>query len=116
MSALESPSSRASFNITNDGEMTQRDFLAAVGAAMGKRVRFVRLPMAVAGTLALSYHGMRRLLRPGSYPGFGIGAARFMAANNPFSSERATRELRWNPSTPPQAAVKRSVRWFNKDG
>jgi len=115
LSTLESPHARGPFNTTNDGEITQREFLTAVAAAMGRRVKFVPLPMAVASTLALAYHGVQRLLRPRSYPGIGIAAARFMAADNPFSSERANQELKWNPSTPPGTALERSVRWFMPD-
>ena len=113
--ALESPHARGPFNITNDGEMTQRDFLTTIGAAMGRRMRFVPLPMAVARTLALTYDGVQRLLKPRSYPGFAIGAARFMAADNPLSSGRANQELKWHPSTHPGVALARSVRWFMSD-
>ncbi|UCG86527.1 MAG: NAD-dependent epimerase/dehydratase family protein [Gemmatimonadota bacterium] len=100
------------FNTTNDGAISQRDFFAAVGAAMGLRLRFIHLPRPVATSLAVGYHGMQRVLRPRSYPGFGIGAARFLAADNPFSSDRARTELHWRPSTPPAIAIERSTKWF----
>jgi nucleoside-diphosphate-sugar epimerase len=102
--ALEHPEVEGSFNTTNDGEITQRDFVSAVGAAMGRRVRFVRVPLAVAQGLALAYHGLQRVLRPGKYPRMGSAAARFLAME------------KWNPSVAPHEAIARSVRWYSEGG
>jgi nucleoside-diphosphate-sugar epimerase len=113
--ALEHPEVEGPFNTTNDGELTQREFVATVAAAMGRRVRFVRVPFLAAQGLALSYHWLQRLLRPGKYPTMGAAAARFLATENPFTSERARRRLKWNPSVPPADAIRRSVRWFSGD-
>jgi nucleoside-diphosphate-sugar epimerase len=113
--ALEHPEVEGSFNITNDGEITQREFVAAVGSAMGQRIRFVKVPLSCATGFALSYYYLQRLLRPGKYPRMGGAAARFLAAENPYTSERARQELKWNPSVPPHEAIMRSVRWFTGD-
>lgn len=113
--ALERPEVEGSFNITNDGEITQREFVAAVGAAMGRRIRFVRVPLSAATGFGLADYYLQRLLRPGKYPRMGGAAARFLAAENPYTSERARQELKWNPSVPPHEAIMRSVRWFTGD-
>jgi len=113
--ALERSDVEGAFNITNDGEITQREFVAVVGAAMGQRIRFVRVPLSAATGFALTYYYLQRLLRPGKYPRMGAAAARFLAAENPYTSERARRELEWNPSVPPHEAIMRSVRWFTGD-
>jgi nucleoside-diphosphate-sugar epimerase len=114
VAALEYPDSAGSFNVANDGEITQRDFLAAVGEAMGRRPRLVTVPVAAASAFVASYHLLRRLTLPGRYAGIGGGATRFMTADNPYLSDRARRALGWTPSTPPAEAVRRSVQWFLK--
>lgn len=113
--ALERPEVDGPFNTTNDSDLTQREFVAAVAAAMDRRVRFVRVPFLAAQGFALSYHWLQRLLRPGKYPRMGVAAARFLATENPFTSKRARRQLMWNPSVPPEEAIRRSVRWFSED-
>ena len=115
LAALTVDSASGPFNTTNDGAISQRQFFAAIGAALGRRVRFIRIPKPVATSAALAYHGLQLALRPRSYPGFAIGAARFLATDNPFSSNRARTLLRWSPSTHPTVAIERSAKWFAKD-
>ena len=109
--AVERPDATGGFNVTNDGNMTQREFLLAVGHAMGPRLRLFKIPVSAANALATSYHHIRRLTRPKCYAGVALGAARFMAADNPFRSDRARDLLGWQPSTSPTENVERSVKW-----
>jgi nucleoside-diphosphate-sugar epimerase len=112
LAALETDRADGPFNVANDGAITQRGFFTAVAHAMRRDVRFVRIPKAIASGLALTYHGLRQLLRPKGYAGFGIGAARFLATDNPYVSDRARTELSWEPSVSPVSAIERSVKWF----
>jgi nucleoside-diphosphate-sugar epimerase len=112
VAAVERPDVTGNVNVANDGALTQRQFLETVAAAMGRQLRLVRVPVAAASGFAICYHGLRRLIRPGRYAGMAVGAARFMAADNPFYSGRASTRLGWSPSTPPSDAVRRSVEWF----
>jgi nucleoside-diphosphate-sugar epimerase len=112
IAALEDDAVTGSFNVANDGELTQREFLTAVGEAAGLRPRFMPVPVPLVTTFTVSYHSLCRLMRPRRYSGIALGAARFMAADNPYSSDRAHRELDWRPSTQPAEAVRRSVSWF----
>ncbi len=112
LAALEHSEVSGPINVTNDGEITQREFLTAVGAAMGKQVRLVRIPIPVAYLFAASRNRIRRVLAPKKYPGFGASAVRFLSDDNPYTSERARKELDWQPTTPPKEAIQRSIRWF----
>jgi len=117
LAALAHDDATGPFNTTNDGAISQHGFFTAVAEALGVRVRFIRLPKLVATSVALAYHGLQRMLWPRSYPGFAVGAARFLAADNPFASDRARSELRWRPATSPSVAIERSTKWFaNRDG
>jgi nucleoside-diphosphate-sugar epimerase len=112
VAALGHPDVEGPFNITNDGPMTQREFFAAVAEAMGQRVKLVRIPLVAAKALAVSYFRLQRLIRPGRYPGMPASAASFLATENPYTSERAERQLGWRPTTAPIEAVARAVRSF----
>ncbi len=112
LAALARPEVRGAFNITNDGGLSQREFFETIGAAIGRRPRFVRLPLGVAVALGALAHLPPRLLSPRRYAPSPASGVRFMARDNPYTSEKAERELGWRPSTPPREALRRTVRWF----
>jgi len=110
--ALEHPEVTGPINVTNDGEITQREFFTAVGSAMGRRVRLLRIPVPVGYAFAAARHLLRRVFDPEKYAGFGGAAVGFLSNDNPYSSARARQELNWRPTTPPEEAIQRSIRWF----
>ncbi len=112
LAALDHPEVTGPINVTNDGDVTQREFLSAVGSAMGRKVRLVRVPLPAAYAFAAARHTLRRVFAPKKYPGFGASAVRFLSNANPYTSERALRELNWQPTTAPLDAVPRSIDWF----
>lgn len=114
LSALEHPEVEGPMNVANDGDVTQRDFFTAVSAALNKRTRFVRIPVPIARAFAATAQGLRMLLAPRKYAGFGATAAEYLSSDNPYSSDRARRELGWLPAIPPEKAIRRSVRWFDE--
>jgi nucleoside-diphosphate-sugar epimerase len=115
LAALEHQDVTGPVNIANDGVVTQREFYAAVGSALEKRIRLLRVPVPAAYVFAAARHLVRRMLSPNVYPGFGASAVNFLAYDNPYTSTRALRELGWQPSTPPQQAIAQSIRWFLHD-
>ena len=114
LAALEHPEVEGPINVTNDGDTTQREFFTAVGSALKKRTRFIRVPVPAAYAFAVVGHGLRRFLAPNKYPGFGAPAVKFLSNSNPYTSDRARRELGWKPTTRPEEAIRRSVRWFEE--
>jgi len=114
LAAIEHPEVTGPVNVTNDGDVTQREFYAAVGSALGKRVRLVRIPIPAAYLFAATRQRTRRALAPNKYAGFGPAAVSFLTNDNPYTSERAQQELEWRPSTAPSEAIARSVRWFTE--
>ena len=104
------------YNVTDDGtnSHTQRGFIDAFAAALGVRVRRVRVSYKVARFIADGWVRLQFLLRPGSYPGIGGQAVRFYAGENPFTTARARRELGWTPVVDPVEAVRRTVAWVLK--
>jgi nucleoside-diphosphate-sugar epimerase len=112
LAALEHPQVTGPINVTNDGVITQREFFSGVGSALGRRVRLVRIPVSLAYLFAATRQGIRKLYAPNKYPGFGPTAVRFLTDDNPYSSERARKELGWTPTTKHADAIAQSIRWF----
>ena len=108
------PGGRA-YNVTNDGALTQREFVDAFAGALGTRVRRVRLGRAPAAAALGAVMALARLLRPGRYGGVAHGAVHFLAGDNPYRSDRARDELGWRPPVEPRTAIERTVRWLQEN-
>lgn len=109
--AIERPNVEGPFNITNDGTITQREFFEIAARALGKHVRFVHIPPGLMTGATWLVSRALRTLRPGKYGGIGGSGGRFMARDNPYSSERARSELGWDPPHDAREALERTVRW-----
>ncbi|MBI1966915.1 MAG: NAD-dependent epimerase/dehydratase family protein [Gemmatimonadetes bacterium] len=113
VAALEAdvPAGRA-YNVTNDGGLTQREFVDAFADALGTRLWRIRIPFGAAAAGASLVAVLHRLRRPGAYVGIGDAAVQFIAGDNPFVSDRARAELGWRPPVQPREAIRRTVQWF----
>ena len=117
VAALDAPvTGFRAYNVTRDAppELTQREFLAAFGAALGTRVRALRIPVAAARLGVTAWTGWQRLLDSRGYAGVGRAAVAFMTDDNPYAADRAARELGWDAAFDARAAIERTVRWFVK--
>jgi nucleoside-diphosphate-sugar epimerase len=85
------------YNLTNDDEITPRDFVAAIGEGIGRRIRTVRVPEAAAMAAARLVAAGLRVVGPGLYPGTLTGAVRFWRGGNPYRSNAARADLGWHP-------------------
>ncbi len=98
--AAARPGFRA-YNVTNDAPpvLTERAFVAAFAAALGRRVRRVRIPqMALRAAMTL-LHG----------PRLGRATVSFLTGENPYVSDLIRRELSWAPPYNTPDAVRRTV-------
>ncbi len=89
------------YNVTNDAPpiLTERDFIAAFAAALGKRVRRVRIPPFVWRTVMTVLRGAR----------LGRGSLACFTGENPYVSARIKAELSWQPPFSTPDAVRRTV-------
>jgi len=112
VAALDAPvAGGTAYNVTNDGALTQREFVDAFAAALGRRVRRVRVARAPAALALGAVTAAMRALRPARYGGVAAGAVHFLSGDNPYRSDRARAELGWRPVIDPRAAIERTVRW-----
>jgi nucleoside-diphosphate-sugar epimerase len=116
LAALDRPAATGPFNITNDGAITLRGFLEGFASGLGVRLRPVRVPVGLAWAGARALDGIVRAVRPWGPMPMVKGAVRFLANDNPYTSERAERVLGWRPMMPPMEAVERTGRAFRRAG
>lgn len=102
------------YNLANDFEVTVRRFFELAGEGLGRRPRFVPLPLGAARVLVRGVRAVSRLLTGGRFNLVGNAAVDFLAEDNPFSSDRARRELGWRPTVRPEEGVVDAFRWWRE--
>jgi len=104
------------YNVTNDGEITAREFVQAISEGLGRPVRTVRVPEDAALAVAHGVQAVLRLIGPGLYPGTLTSAVTFWRGGNPYTSDRAREELGWCPSVDHRAMIAAAVRRLQASG
>jgi nucleoside-diphosphate-sugar epimerase len=101
------------YNLANDFELTVRDFYRLAGEGLDRRIRLVPVPapLARAGLAVVRLAGPLVL---GSRMNVVSGSSSldFITRDNPFSSDRARRELGWTPTVRPEVGVPDAFRWW----
>jgi nucleoside-diphosphate-sugar epimerase len=101
------------YNLANDYDVTVADFFRLAARGMNVKLRMLSIPLIVArGALELF-----RLVAP-LIVGTRLNAATaasldFLTRDNPFSSDRARRELGWSPAVRPDEGVPDAFRWWS---
>lgn len=109
--ALDTPRAASRiYQVTNDGEITNREFVAALGDGVGRRIRTVPLPEGAALAIAHGVQAVLRMVGPGLYPGTITSAVRFWRGGNPYTSARAAEELGWTPAVQHREAIAKLAR------
>ena len=99
------------YNAANDFDVTVRDFVRLAGVGLGRHVRALSLPpFAVRAALAVVKRGAA-LLRGDSAGVMASSTYAFLTRDNPFTSDRARRELGWRPSVTHEEGVPDAFRW-----
>lgn len=99
------------YNLANDYDVTVREFLTLAAQGLGKRVRFVPIPIWVAKQGLRVFRIVDRLALGGKFAVASEGSLSFMSRDNPFTSDRAKQELGWNPSVRPEQGVPEAFQW-----
>jgi len=100
------------YQVTNDGEITAREFAAALSEGIGRPIRTVPIPEDAAQAIAQGVQAVLRIVGPGLYPGSMTGAVRFWRGGNPYTSARAEAELGWKPVVPHREVIATLVRRY----
>jgi nucleoside-diphosphate-sugar epimerase len=100
------------YNLANDFDVTVRQFFTWGGEGLGRRVRFVSVPLPVA---RVAFNVIKRALliaTAGRLSAVSNASLHFISSDNPFNSDRARRELGWSPSVRPEHSVPEAFRWW----
>lgn len=100
------------FNLANDFDVSVRRFFELAGEGLGRRPLFLPLPLGLARGGLRAVKAASRLLSGGRFSLVSNSAIDFIAEDNPFTSERARRELGWKPRVPPDEGVPDAFRWW----
>ena len=102
------------FNLTNDFPVTVAEMVRYAAAGLGRRVRGVTIPLPLArASFALLAYSLRAAGKTGlarQLP----GAFEAFTRDNPFTSERARRELGWSPTVTPDVGIPDAFTWWRE--
>jgi nucleoside-diphosphate-sugar epimerase len=102
------------YNLANDFDVTVRQFFDLGGQGLGRRPLWIPMPLWAAKGALRGFKWAARFVSGGRLSGVASSAIDFISQDNPFSSERARRELGWAPSVRPEVAVPDAFRWWSE--
>ncbi|HEX6599031.1 MAG TPA: NAD-dependent epimerase/dehydratase family protein [Gemmatimonadaceae bacterium] len=100
------------YNLANDFDVTVSEFFRLAGEGLGERLRFVSIPASAARVVVR----VAALATPARLRSSLRQSVDFLTRDNPFTSERARRELGWDPPLRPERGVVDAFRWFASSG
>jgi len=104
------------YNLTSDFPLTVADFVRYAGEGLGRRIFAPTLSLvagrALFGAIAA---GVKLAGRP-ELSAHAIGNLAWLTHDNPYSTDRARRELHWNPTITPDVGVPQAFRWWKSAG
>jgi nucleoside-diphosphate-sugar epimerase len=114
LAAAHSGAGGRAYNLSNDFDVTVRDFLRFAGEGLGRRIRIIRIPTALASAGFHTWLRLTRLLGGGTAGVVSRGSLDMAMHDNPFTSARARAELGWNPRARPEDALVGAFRWWRE--
>jgi 2-alkyl-3-oxoalkanoate reductase len=102
------------FNLANDYDVTLASFYRLAGEGLGRRVRIASLPMWFVRGALTGVQAVARVASGGSLSVVSDSSLGFITKNNPFTSERARREVGWSPSVRPETGIPDAFRWWRE--
>jgi nucleoside-diphosphate-sugar epimerase len=89
-----------------------KEFFMLAGEGLGTRVRGIVIPMPVARVMLQIAAQIIGLVRGRGLRAMSGGTLSFLTRDNPFTSERAKRELGWKPVIDPSEGIPDAFRWW----
>jgi nucleoside-diphosphate-sugar epimerase len=106
--AMSDKAGGRTYNLANDYDVTVAEFFRLAGEGLGERLRFVSIPAPAARVVVR----IAALVTPARLRSSLRQSVDFLTRDNPFTSERARRELDWDPPVRPERGVVDAFRWF----
>jgi nucleoside-diphosphate-sugar epimerase len=100
------------YNLANDYDVTVREFVRLAAQGLRRRVILVPVPMVLAKMVFKLMTMLIGIARRGAALSQAGGTVAFLSRNNPFSSDRAKRELGWVPPVRPEVGIPEAFGWW----
>jgi len=100
------------YNLANDFDVTVREFFTWGAEGLGRRVRLLSIPKPMAQTAFAALVFAIKIATAGHLSVLSSGSLDFLTRDNPFTSERARKELGWSPTVRPERGVPEAFRWW----
>ena len=100
------------WNLSNDHDVSVRRFFELAGEGLGHPPILLPMPLALARAGLRGVKWVARTISGGKYSLVSNSAIDFIAEDNPFSSEKAKRELGWRPQVRPETGIPDAFRWW----
>ena len=100
------------YNLANDFDVTVREFFTWGAEGLGRRVRLLSIPKPMAQTAFAALVFALKIATAGRLSVLSSGSLDFLTRDNPFTSERARKELGWLPTVRPERGVPEAFRWW----
>ncbi len=99
------------YNLANDFDVSVAEFLRLGAEGLGRRLRLVNVPEPLARGAFVGARRLMKLLSGGRLSLVSTTSLDFVTRDNPFTSERAKRELGWAPRGSPPERIPDAFRW-----
>ncbi|GAC1695481.1 MAG: NAD(P)-dependent oxidoreductase [Gemmatimonadaceae bacterium] len=99
------------YNVANDFDLSFRELITLAAEGLERTVRVVSIPVGIGRALVTSLAAIASVVRRRPPLTTASSAADFITRGNPFTSERARRELGWSPRVTPAVGVPDAFRW-----
>lgn len=110
--ALSNAAGGRAYNLANDFDVSVRRFFELGAHGLGKRVRFVPVPLGLARGAFNGFKGVMNAITGGRLNVVANASISFITEDNPFTSERARRELGWSPNVRHEQGVPEAFHWW----
>jgi len=102
------------YNLAQDFDVSVRDCFLLGAQGLGRSVHFVPIPLSLAGAAVSAFKFAAGLFTGGRWSAVSNASIRMLTKDNPFTSERARRELGWSPRVRPQEGIPDAFRWWRE--
>jgi nucleoside-diphosphate-sugar epimerase len=101
------------YNLANDFDVTVREFFELGARGLGRAVRLIPIPLPVAHAGFVTFRSLAKTLTGGRLSVVNNASLSLLTEDNPFTSERARRELGWRPTVHPSDSIPEAFRWWS---
>jgi nucleoside-diphosphate-sugar epimerase len=112
--ACYEPAGGRTFNLANDFPVTVADMVQLGANGLDRRVRGVSIPLGIARATFDALAGAARLANQKAMAKQLPDTVDTFSRDNPFTSERARRELGWAPTMRPEVGIPEAFAWWKE--